>query len=59
MCAPSCLSFSGCCNLALGNTVGLVLAWEKDAEGIEGERALEILMLKQIKKLLLHAINIE
>lgn len=51
MCAPSCLSFSGCCNLALGNTVGLVLAWEKDAEGIEGERALEILMLKQIKKL--------
>lgn len=39
--------------------MGLVLAWGKDAEGIEGERGLEILMLKQIEKLLLHAINIE
>lgn len=50
MCAPSCLSFSGFCNLALGDYVGLVLAWGKDAEGIEGERALELLMLKQIEK---------
>lgn len=59
MCAPSCLSFSRCCDLALGDNVGLVLAWGKDAEGIEGERALELLMLKQIEKLLLNAINIE
>lgn len=37
----------------------LVLAWGKDAEGIEGERALELLILKQTEKLLLNAINIE
>lgn len=59
MCAPSCLSFSGFCNLALGDYVGLVLAWGKDAEGIEGERAFELLMFKQIEKILLNAITIE
>lgn len=57
--APSCSSFLRCCNLALRDNVGPVLAWGKDAEGIEGEIALEILMLKQIKKLSLNAINIE
>lgn len=39
--------------------MGLVLAWGKDAEGIEGERALELLMLKQIEKSFVNAINIE